>query len=106
MFWTHCDKYGLDINDMIRLMCVEPAKLCRFQNRKGKLAKGYDADFCIWDPLDVFTVTEDIIYFRNKANPYLGKQLKGVVHATIVRGKTAYKRSDTKPFNFVGQILK
>lgn len=106
LFWTNCEKHGLDINDMIRLMCEEPAKLCNFQDRKGKLATGYDADFCIWDPSAEFTVTPESIHFRNKANPYMGKRLKGVVHATIVRGQFAYKRTTNETFNFVGQLLK
>lgn len=106
LFWTNCIKHGLGINDMIRLMCEEPAKLCRFNNFKGKLCKGYDADLCIWDPSAEFTVTSDIIHFRNKANPYMGKQLKGVVHATVVRGQFAYKRSKTETFKFVGHLLK
>lgn len=68
LFWTNCAKHGLGLGDLIRLMCEEPAKLCGFNEQKGKLAKGYDADLCIWDPSDVFTVTPDMIHFRNKAN--------------------------------------
>lgn len=93
------------MKDMIRLMCEEPAKLCKFEDRKGKLVKGYQADLCIWDPSAEFTVTSDMIHFRNKANPYMDKQLKGVVHATIVRGQFAYKRSTSEQFNFVGRLL-
>lgn len=106
LFWTNCEKHGLGLRDLIRLMCEEPVKLCGFDDQKGKLAKGYDCDLCVWDPSDVFTVTPDIIHFRNKANPYMNKQLKGVVHATIVRGQFAYKRSSTDQFNFVGHLLK
>lgn len=91
---------------MIRLMCEQPAKLCRFDYCKGKLRKGYDADLCIWDPSAEFTVTPNIIHFRNKANPYMGKRLKGVVHATIVRGQFAYKRSTTDTFKYIGQLLR
>lgn len=106
LFWTNCEAHGLRLNDMIRLMCEQPAKLCGFNEQKGKLAKGYDADLCIWDPLDEFTVTPDIIHFRNKANPYMNKKLKGIVHATIVRGQFAYKRSTSEKFNFIGRLLK
>lgn len=106
LFWTNCEKYGLNINDMVRLMCERPAELCKFNDRKGKLDKGYDADLCIWDPSAEFTVTPDIIHFRNKANPYMDKRLKGLVHATIVRGQFAYKRSTNEIFNFVGRLLK
>lgn len=98
---------------MVRLMCEEPAKLCKFDSRKGKLAKGYDADLCIWDPSAEFTVTPDIIHFRNVANPYMGKRLKGVVQATIVRGQFAFKRNanfdftrTTDTFNVIGRLVK
>lgn len=43
-------------------------------------------DFCVWDPDAEFTITQDIVQFQNKANPYMGRRLKGLVHATIVRG--------------------
>lgn len=43
-------------------------------------------DFCVWDPDAEFTITQDIVHFQNKANPYMGRKLKGLVHATIVRG--------------------
>lgn len=87
-------------------MCEEPAKLCGYQNKKGKFIKGFDADLCIWDPSAEFTVTADMIHFKNKANPYMGTTLKGYVHATVVRGKFAFKCADVNPFRFVGQIMK
>lgn len=91
---------------MLRLMCEAPAKLCGFDQRKGKLLKGYDADLCVWDPNAEFTVTPNIIHFRNKATPYMGQTLKGRVHATIVRGKFAYKRTEVNTFQFVGSLIK
>lgn len=77
---------------MINLMCTQPAKLCGLDQYKGKIAVGYDADFCIWNPEDSFSVTDDIIHFQHKANPYMGRTLKGVVHATYVRGNNVYQR--------------
>lgn len=91
---------------MIRLMCEAPAKLCGFDKRKGKLAKGYDADFCVWDPEGELTITKDIIHFKNKATPYMDQTLKGLVHATIVRGNFAYRRSESNAFQHVGNLIK
>lgn len=54
------------MKDVYRLMCANPAKLCGLDNQKGKIQVGYDADFCIWDPNEEFTITPDIIYFQNK----------------------------------------
>lgn len=86
LIWTHCQRYGLQISDIVRLMCLEPAQLCGVSGKKGKIADNYDADFCVWDPDEEFTITPDKIKFKNKLNPYMGKRLKGVVKATVVRG--------------------
>lgn len=66
LFWTNCKRYGFTLTDLIRLMCEEPAKLVGLDHRKGKIAVGYDADFCVWDPEEEFTVSPDIIEFQNK----------------------------------------
>lgn len=90
--------------DMIRLMCEAPAKLCGFNDRKGKIAVGFDADFCVWNPDEEFDVTPDIIHFRNKTNPYMKKTLRGVVHTTIVRGNISFVRKNN--FSAVGKIVR
>lgn len=87
-------------------MCHEPAKLCGFENQKGRIAEGFDADFCVWDPDAQFTVTLDITQFKNKANPYLGKELKGVVQATIVGGTIVYWKDGDFETSPVGKLVK
>lgn len=94
LFWTEAVKFNLGLNDMLRLMCQNPAKLIGLHNRKGKLEIGFDADFVVWDPDESLTITDDIILFQNKANPYMGKTLKGVVYASIVRGCIVYQRNE------------
>ncbi|XP_037028604.1 allantoinase [Bradysia coprophila] len=91
LFWTQCKNYGMGLSDVVRLMCTAPAELCGINDFKGKIAEGYDADFCVWDPDDGFTVTQDIVQFQNKANPYMGRKLNGLVHATIVRGSHVFQ---------------
>lgn len=101
----------MGLSDVVRLMCTAPAELCGLSDRKGKIAEGYDAgkvfiilhftkflinllldpDFCVWDPDAEFTITQDIVQFQNKANPYMGRKLKGLVHATIVRGLQVFQ---------------
>lgn len=39
----------------------------------------------------MFTVSPDIIQFQNKANPYMGSKLQGLVYATIVRGHHVFQ---------------
>lgn len=97
LFWTQCSKYGLGLADVQRLMCSAPAALCGLdgeRHRKGRIAVGWSADFCVWDPDAEFTVRADMIEFQNKANPYMDRVLRGVVHATVVRGRVVYQAGE------------
>uniref|UniRef100_A0A182N0B4 allantoinase n=1 Tax=Anopheles dirus TaxID=7168 RepID=A0A182N0B4_9DIPT len=98
LFWTHCQRYGLTLGDAVRLLCTEPARLSGLDARKCRLDPGYDGDICVWDPEGAFTVTEDMIEFQHKVTPYLNRTLRGVVHATILRGSVIYRRSAVPAF--------
>lgn len=105
LFWTNCQKYGLGMHDMVRLMSAEPARLCHIADQKGCIQTGYRADLCVWDPDAEFTVKPEIIQFRNRQTPYMGQVLKGVVHATIVGGQFAYERDAKEPLHRVGRMV-
>ncbi|XP_051986690.1 allantoinase, mitochondrial isoform X1 [Xyrauchen texanus] len=90
LFWTSASKRGFSLSDTVRLLCKEPAQLCRLDNQKGSLIPGHDADLVIWDPEKVFTVAEDNVHHKNKLTPYLGLPLQGEVKGTIVRGRLVY----------------
>lgn len=104
LFWTNAEKYGFELKDVVRLLCKNQAKMCGFDNVKGRIAVGYDADFCVFNPNEVFEVSPEIIQFKNKANPYMGKQLKGVVQATIIAGHVIYENGQILGFP-IGSIL-
>jgi allantoinase len=53
---------------------------------KGKIAQNYDADFVVWNPEKIFTVTENIIQHNHKITPYLNEELYGVVEQTWLSG--------------------
>lgn len=61
LFWTSAHKRGFAFPDVVKLLCKEPARLCRLDNRKGSLVPGHDADLVIWDPEKEFTVS--LLYF-------------------------------------------
>lgn len=56
---------------------------------KGRIALGYDADFTIIDRSGSFTITEDWLESRCGWSPFTGRDLKGRVIGTIVRGNIA-----------------
>lgn len=90
VFWTECKKNNMTIYDVHRYMSSYPAKLCGLDKNKGRLKVGYDADFCIWEPEEEWTITKDEAFFKNKISPYFGKVVCGRVHTTVVRGYFVY----------------
>lgn len=83
----------LSLSDVHRLMCWQPAQLCGLSSFKGRIAEGYDADFCIWNPDEEFTVSPSDLHAAHKpATPYAGQRLRGMVHATVVRGLHVYQQ--------------
>uniref|UniRef100_A0A1A9W346 allantoinase n=1 Tax=Glossina brevipalpis TaxID=37001 RepID=A0A1A9W346_9MUSC len=93
--WTHCQRYGLGMQHIYKSMCENPALLCGLERFKGKIAEGYDADFCIWDPDEEFQVSPDMLQSANKSTPYANQRLRGVVHATVVRGLHVYQQYES-----------
>lgn len=59
--------------------------------RKGKIEKGYDADFSIVDLNKSFEVSPLDLYSKGRYTPFEGRILKGKVIKTILRGKVVYE---------------
>jgi allantoinase len=90
--WTEASRRGFGLLDLVRWLCEEPARLAGLSRRKGGLHAGADADLCIFEPEEQFTVTPERILHRHKLTPYLGAKLQGAVKTTFVRGLRAYDR--------------
>jgi allantoinase len=84
--WTAASQRGFDIVDVVRWMSQAPALLAGLNQRKGRIAPGYDADFVIFDSEAEFEVTPEKLHFRHPISPYIGQKLRGRVESTVVRG--------------------
>jgi allantoinase len=102
--WTAAKQKGFTINDIAKWLSQNPSKLIQQQNKKGKLAKGFDADLIVWNPEEKFIVTEDIVLHKHKITPYLGRELFGVVKQTYLKGIKVYDAGKMK-LN-CGEIIK
>jgi allantoinase len=90
VMWTEASRRGFCLTDLVRWMSEEPARLAGSTASKGRIAKGCDADFAIFEPEMEFVVTEDRLYYRHPVSPYLGEKLRGVVKATYLRGQPVF----------------
>lgn len=95
---------GLSLNDVVKLMSGNTSKFLGIGHKKGKIAKGFDADLVVLDPNESFTIEEEIIQHKNKVTPYINNTLKGVVKKTYLRGNLVYDNGvfSDKP---IGQFI-
>jgi allantoinase len=90
VMWTEAQRRGFSLNDIANWMAEEPAKLAGCDQRKGRIAAGYDADMVVFNPNAQFTVTVDRLHHRHPVSPYLREQLRGLVKKTYLRGKPVF----------------
>ncbi len=76
--------------DLVRWMAQNPAKLAGLKN-KGRIAGGYDADLVLFDPDARWTIRSEALHQRHKLTPYAGREVRGRVLATYLRGEKIYE---------------
>jgi allantoinase len=85
LVWTAARARGFTLVDIARWMSAAPAALAGLA-QKGQIAAGADADLCVFAPDETFTVDPLRLRHRHPVSPYSGRELRGVVHATMLRG--------------------
>jgi allantoinase len=90
--WTGARERGVKPERIAEWMCAGPAKLARLDDRKGKIAAGYDADIVLWNPDASFVVDPSKLEHRHKITPYVGRKLFGVVEKTFVGGQLVFEK--------------
>lgn len=92
--WTRARARGHSLQDLVRWMSSEPARLVRLDRRKGALKAGADADIIIWNADETFRVEPERLQHRHKLTPYAGLTLSGVVKKTFLRGHLIYDHGE------------
>lgn len=87
VIWSEAAARGHTLRDLVRWMCEGPARLAGFTGKKGAIAAGADADLVIFDPDAHQHITSEKIHHKHRVSPYVGETLRGVVHATYLRGQ-------------------
>lgn len=94
VLWTGAERRGFGVGDLVSWLCTSPALLTGQSERRGKIARGYQADIVVWDPDLSFTVEKEGILHRHKGTPYLGEELYGVVAQTWLRGEKIFDKDE------------
>ncbi|MAI29584.1 MAG: dihydroorotase [Rickettsiales bacterium] len=87
------NKGKLGINDLVRLLCSNPAKIYNMKF-KGEIKIGNDADFSIVDLNKEFTITNEWIASKSGWTPYDGVKIKGLPVFTVVNGTIVMQNSE------------
>ena len=83
--WTEAARRGIPLDRVLGWMSRGPADLVGL-SRKGRLEVGADADLVAFAPDATFTVHADELLHKNPVSAYDGRELRGVVRRTWVRG--------------------
>lgn len=92
LIWSAGQPRGFSLAKLADLMATQPAKFAGLGERKGRIAPGFDADFCVFDDRAPQLVSADSIKHKHKMSPYLGKTLCGRVLQTWLRGQLIFDR--------------
>jgi len=85
------EENNLPLTDALARVTSEPARLIGI-TKAGHLTPGARADLCIFDPAARFTVQRDNLKSQGKNTPFLGFELPGHVHYTMVEGELMFER--------------
>lgn len=83
-------------SEIRRLMSGDVAARFRVRS-KGAIAVGKDADFTMVDLKAKEVVRPELLYYRHPQSPYAGRNLRGRVHRTFLRGQMIYKDGKFAP---------
>ncbi len=84
------DTGDLSYLDLVKVTSYNPAQLLKID--RGTIEEGKVADITIFDPNETYTYTKEMIVSKSKNSPFIGKELKGRVHYTIVGGRVVYEK--------------
>ncbi len=84
--WAMAEK--LDLARTLAKITSEPARILRLE--AGHLAVGQRADVCIFDANESWTVDRTTLKSQGKNTPFIGMDMIGKVHYTLVDGHVVY----------------
>lgn len=90
LIWTEAKQRGFELTELAYLMASKTAEFAGLGGYKGKIAKGYHADFLVFDDSREYPISNDMIKHRHKITPYVGKPVIGEISRTYLRGELVF----------------
>jgi dihydropyrimidinase len=83
----------ISLERLVQLVSTNPARIFGLFPRKGVLLPGSDADIVVYDPRGESLLTADQLHGIAGYTPYEGMTVRGLVRATVCRGRVVYRDS-------------
>ena len=93
---THGPPNGVSVDRLAAAMCDAPARVWGLVG-KGRIEDGYDADVCVVDLEERFTVRDADQFTKSGWSPWDGEELTGRVTDTFVGGARVFSRRGGTP---------
>ncbi len=77
----------LDLPTALARLSWGPAAIAGLVDHGGPIAPGASANLCVFDPAASWTVEPDALASRARNTPYAGREVRGRVRHTILRGE-------------------
>jgi len=97
VLWTDCHRRGITLSQLARWTSAAPAALAGLSTFVGSIEPGKHANLVAFDPDAEFTLTANRLHYRHKVSPYMGEQLRGIVHSTWLRGQRVFDQRSGQP---------
>jgi len=91
MFSEGVVKKRISVNQLVRILSTNPAKIFGMFPRKGAIAVDSDADLVIFNPKKKWRILADKLFSQTDFSPYDQWEISGRVEMTISRGKVVYR---------------
>ena len=95
----------ITINQFVDLVATNPAKIFGLSHRKGKIAKGMDADVVIWNPNKESIISAKTHKQNCDTNIYENFKVKGLPEIVIANGQIALENEKINVNDLKGNYL-
>lgn len=107
LLFNECaDAWGRDLPLFAAVLARNVARRFRLDERKGELAVGRDADFCLLRQTETRTIDAAELWTRHSISPYVGRTSRVRVTHTYVRGAPVWAEGRLTNRAGSGQFLK